>query len=196
MRRILSGLAKSVGLSFLIGCSAISIAQAAPPPEAFGELPLSFDADISPDGKHIAVIVNLEGTYFAATRVTADTRAKMEVISLGEDLRPRYIKWVNNERYVVSVEKSEMYRSTPYTVTHLYTKSLGNDDGRLVLNDKNIFRQFNDRVVDWLEDDPEHILMSFSKAEFYPYPDIHKVNVSNGRSRRVQRSKTGIQRLG
>ncbi|MEP3655303.1 MAG: alpha/beta fold hydrolase [Litorimonas sp.] len=192
MRRILSKLAKSVGLSFLIGCSAISIAQAAPPPEAFGELPLGFDADLSPDGKYLAIIVNLGGTYFAATRLTADPRAKMEVISLGKELRPRYIKWVNNERFVVAVEKSDSHRGTPFTVTHLYTRSLGEDKGRFVLKPK-IFRQFNDRVVDWLEDDPEHILMAFSKQEFYPYPDIHKVNVATGRSKRIERSKTGIE---
>lgn len=169
-----------------------SIVHAAPPPDAFGELPLGYDADISPDGKHIAIIVNVEGIYYAITRVTADTRGKMEAISLGEDLRPRYVKWVNNERFIVSIEKSEKFRSTPYTVTHLYTKSLGNDDGRFVLK-SDFFRQFNDRVVDWLEDDPEHILMAFSKQESYPYPDIFKVNVATGRSKRVERSKTGIE---
>lgn len=192
MKTILCGLAKIVGLSLAVGFSSIGAANAAPPPEAFGELPLSFDADISPDGKYLAVIVNLEGVYYAATRLTNDARAKMDVISLGKDLRPRYIKWVNNERFVVSVEKSEKFRSTPFTVTHLYTKSINNDDGRIVLKPK-IFRQYNDRVVDWLEDDPEHILMAFSKQEFYPYPDIFKVNVATGRSTRLERSKTGIE---
>jgi len=192
MKKILRGLAKSVGLSLLLGCSTASLAHAAPPPKAFGELPLSFDADISPDGEHIAVIVNIKGVYYAATRLTNDTRSKMEVISLGTDLRPRYIKWVNNQRFVVAVEKSESHRGTPFTVTHLYTKSLGEDEGRFVLKPR-IFRQFNDRVVDWLEDDPDHILMAFSKEEFHPYPDIHKVNVATGRAKRVQRSMTGIE---
>ena len=193
MGSLLGGLAKTVGLSLAIGFGAVSTAYSAPPPEAFGELPLAFDADISPDGKHLAVIVNLEGTYYAATRLTADSRAKMEVVSLGEDLRPRYIKWVNNERFVVSVEKSEKFRSTPFTVTHLYTKSVGQDDGRFVLKNPDIFRQYNDRVVDWLEDDPDHILMAYSKQEFHPYPDIFKVNVATGRSKRLERSKTGIE---
>lgn len=192
MKKILRGLVKRVGISFVIGCSAASIVHAAPPPEAFGELPLSFDADISPDGKHIAIIVNVKGTYYAATRLTGDNTSKMQSISLGEGLRPRYIKWINNDRYVVAVEKSETFRNTPFTVTHLYTKSLGKDDGRFVLKPK-IFRQFNDRVVDWLEDDPDHILMSFSEAEFEPYPDIFKVNVATGRKNRVKRASTGIE---
>ena len=192
MKRILRGLAKQVGLSLVLGCSLAFTANAAPPPEAFGELPMSFDADIAPDGKHIAIIVNIEGTYYAATRLTTDPKSKMEVISLGDDLRPRYIKWVNNERFVVAVETSKTHRNTPYTMTHLYTKSLGKDDGRLVLK-PDFFRQFNDRVVDWLEDDPDHILMAFSKAEFYPYPDIHKVAVATGRSKRLKRAITGVE---
>ena len=191
-RGLLRKVAKCAGLSLMMGCFPVAASYAAPPPEAFGELPLSFDADISPDGNHLAVIVNVDGTYFAATRFLGETNAKMQALALGKDLRPRYIKWINNERYVVSVEKSETYRNTPFTVTHLYTKSLGQDDGRFVLK-SDVFRQFNDRVIDWLEDDPDHILMAFSKVSFDPYPDIYEVNVATGRSRRVKRAISGIE---
>ena len=186
------GLMKQIGLSLAIGSSLAFTANAAPSPEAFGELPMSFDADIAPDGKHVAIIVNIGGSYYAATRKTDDPKAKLEAVSLGKDLRPRYIKWVNNERFVVAVERSKKYRNTPYTMTHLYTKSLGKDDGRIVLK-PDFFRQFNDRVVDWLEDEPDHILMAFSKAELHPYPDIYKVEVATGRSKRVKRAITGVE---
>ena len=192
MNEFISGFVKSVAVSLAIGCSAVSLSYAAPPPVSFGELPLIFDADISPDGKHIATVVNVKGVYYAASRKTKDNNAKMEVVSLGEDLRPRYIKWVNNERYVVAVEKSEVSRNTPYTVTQLFTKSLGKKDGRLVVRAP-FFRQFNDRVVDWLEDDPDHILMAYSNTEFDPYPDIFKVRVDNGREKQVKRSIKGIE---
>ena len=192
MSRLLRMLTKYVALPLALGGLAAPALHAAPPPKAFGELPLSFDADIAPNGDHIAVIVNVDGTYFAATRDLRKPNAKMKALSLGKGLRPRYIKWVSNERYVVAVEKSETHRNTPFTVTHLYTKSLNEEGGRFVLRPK-IFRQFNDRVVNWLDDDPEHILMAFSKIEFAPYPDIYKVNVATGRSKRVQRSISGIE---
>lgn len=191
MRKVICELIKTAGVSIALATAFFTATYAAPPPEAFGELPVGFDADISPDGKHIAIIVNVDGTYYAATRQTYDSRAKLEVISLG-DLRPRYIKWINNERYVVSVEYSEQYRSTPFTVTHLFTKSLGPEKGKFVLR-SNIFRQFNDRIVDWLEDDPDHILMAFSKEQFNPYPDIYKVEVATGKMRRVRRAFTGVE---
>lgn len=154
-----------------IGLANGSSVYAAPPAKAFGELPIGYDADISPDGEHLAVILNVKGTYYAATRKTKNHVGKMDAISLGKDLRPRYIKWVNNERFVISIEKSEKFRNTPYVSSHLFTKALGEKKGRFMLKSK-IFRQFNDRVVDWLEDDKDHILMAYSKVEFDPYPSV------------------------
>lgn len=171
----------------------LSSANAAPPAKAFGELPLAYDADLSPDGSKFAVIVNAKGTYYVATLPIGGDTADMDVISLGPNLRPRYIKWVNNERYVVAIEKSEKYRGTPFTVTHLFTKSLDEKKPRIVLK-SDIFRQFNDRVVDWLEDDDEHILMAYSKEQFDPYPSIYRVNVATGRDRRVMSGRDGIER--
>lgn len=192
MKTLVRNLIKTVCLPLAVGGMVAPIAQAAPPAKAFGELPLSFDADLSPNGKHIAVIVNVKGVYYAATRLTDDPAGKMQAFSLGPDLRPRYIKWVNNERFVIAVEKSDEFRGTPFTVTQLYTKSLDEEEGRFVLRPK-IFRQFNDRVVDWLEDDPDHILMAFSKAQFEPYPDIYRVEVATGKSRRVKRALNGVE---
>ncbi len=192
MKTFIRSLLKSVCIPLAVGGILAPVANAAPPAKAFGELPLSFDADLSPDGKHIAVIVNVKGMYYAATRQTDDPNGKMDAIPLGKDLKPSYIKWVNNERYVVAIKKSESYRSTPYTIRHLYTKSINEKNGQFVLKPK-IFRQFNDVVVDWLEDDPDHILMAFSKNEFDPYPDIYRVEVATGKSRRVKSSLTGVE---
>lgn len=166
---------------------------AAPPAKAFGELPVAFDADISPDGKQLAMIINIKGEYLVVTRATNDPNAKLQAVGLGEDLRPRFVKWANNERWMVSVEKSESYRSTPFTVRHIFTKSLSEDKPQVLLRPK-IFRQYNDRVLDWLEDDPDHILMQYSKEEFDPYPSIYKVNVNTRRDKRVMSGRTGIER--
>ncbi len=177
------------------GCFTLAVtAHAAPPAKAFGELPVAFDADLSPDGKQLATIINVEGTYYVLTRQIDSDGSKMETVSLGEDWRPRYVKWVNNERYVVSIAKSESNRNTnlPYTVTQLFTDSLSDKQPRLMLK-SNTFRQFNDLVVDWLEDDPDHILMEFSKSGSNIYPSIYKVNVITGKSKLVLNSRTGVQ---
>lgn len=181
------------GVSITAAFANFAPVYAAPPAKAFGELPLGYDADISPDGKHLAIIVNIDGTYHAASTNIAGGDGKMSAVAFGTDVRPKYIKWVNNERYVVSIRKSEQISGgTPFTASYLYTKAIGDDKGRFLIKPK-IFRQFNDRVVDWLEDDPDHILMQYSNVEFETYPDIYKVNVATGKERRVQRLRRGIE---
>ncbi len=181
------------GILGLGGCLTSTVtAHAAPPAKAFGELPVAYDADLSPDGKHLAIIVNVKGTYYVVARPTSGNTVDMDTISLGKDLNPKYVKWINNERYVVSVRKSASYRGLPFTVTHLFTKSLGDKKAKIMLK-SDIFRQYNDRVVDWLEEDPEHILMEYSKAEFDPFPSIYKVNVATGRSVNVLKAREGIE---
>ena len=181
------------GVSFAGVFSSYSVGYAAPPAKAFGELPLAYDADISPDGSQIAVIVNSDGIYYAATRQTNNPNEKLKAVSLGKDLRPRYIKWVNNERFMVSVESTSMDRGTPYTTTHLFTKGLGEKKGKFLITPKDFFRQFNDEVIDWLEDDPDHILMQYSNIAYDPFPDIYKVNVETGKGQRIQKQKVGIE---
>jgi len=179
----------------LFGMLSSASYAAAPPAKAFGELPVSLDADLSPDGKRIGVISNQGGKYFVYTSVIDDLGSKPTVLALGEDIRPEYIRWVNNDRFVVSVVKLESYRDTPFMIGYLYTQDVSGDEkGRLVVKPRNMFRQFNNRVVDWLEDDPDHILMAYSEEEFSAYPDVYKVKVENGRDRRVKSGVNGIER--
>ena len=171
----------------------INSAIAAPPAKAFGELPVGYDAAISPNGEELAIIVNIKGTYGVIAQKLDGSTEKPWYLTLGKDIKPAYVKWVNNHRFVVSVEKSEKYRNTPFTVGFLFTGDLKERKGRLLVEPKDIFRQFNNRVVDWLEDDPEHILMAYSDEEWDAYPDIKKVNVETSRDQLVKRGQTGIE---
>lgn len=171
----------------------IQSAVAAPPAKAFGELPVGYDAAISPNGKELALIVNVKGTYGVITQKIGGSSEKPWFLTLGPNIKPSYVKWVNNHRFVVSVEKSEKHKNTPFTVGYLFTGDINTREGDLVVKSQDLFRQFNNRVVDWLEDDPEHILMAYSDEEFDPYPDIKKVNVATGRDKTIKRGQTGIE---
>jgi len=167
-------------------------AQAAPPPEAFGQLPLAYDAAISPDGKNIAIFYNSKGNYGVYVMPLNGNKKNAEYISLGDGVKPKFLKWVNDTRWVASIKRQEEYKGTPFTASFLYTSDIKIGDGKLVVKPK-IFRQFNDVVVDWLEDDPEHILMAFSGQQFDAYPDIKKVNVATGKAKTVKRGISGIE---
>ena len=183
-------------LSYLAATSVMTMApmvHAAPPAKAFGELPVGYDGAISPDGSQLALIMNVDGAYGIRTQPLKAGGSKPWFLTLGTSLKPRYVKWINNHRFVAGVAQSEKSDNTPYTITFLFTGDIKSRKSRIVITPKDIFRQFNDRVVDWLEDDPEHILMAFSDKENDPYPDIKKVKVSTGKARTVKRGLAGIE---
>lgn len=202
---------KTLAGSLLLGLSSLAItgttsaAHAAPPATAFGELPVAYDADISPDGKRLAVILNTGGSYYVATRETGSADAAIESTSLGQSVKPNYVKWVNDDRYFVSFTKTEELDGVPYSVGYIYTRDVNEKKGRILLTPK-FFRQANNTVVNWLDDDPDHVLMSYieidrssagsnlkrtSKAE---WPAVYKVKVKNGKGKLVERSQEYITR--
>ena len=205
MKNFLLNLIITAGVGGIFGFASMPVAYAAPPAKAFGELPLAYDADLSPDGKRLAVILNSNGQYFVATRDTGSGATELKGTALGRNVRPLYVKWVNDDRYFVSFLKMEETDGIPYSVGYIYTRDLGEKEGRILLK-PNFFRQFNNTIVNWLEDDPDHVLMSyitidrtvtgtsFNKASKAEWPGVYKVKVKNGKGKLIERSQEFITR--
>lgn len=201
----------SFAVSLMLGASVLGAfglpqeAYAAPPAKAFGELPVAYDADISPDGKHLAMIVNRGGQYFVTTREARASAGSPAGVSLGQSATPNYVKWVNDDRYFVSFTKTEESDGIPYSVGYIYTHDVKENKGRILLTPK-FFRQFNNVIVNWLDDDPDHVLMSYvdvdrsaagsnlKKASKADWPGVYKVKVKNGKGKLVERSQEYITR--
>ena len=205
MKKFTRALMITAGVS-LTGVLAMStVAFAAPPAQAFGELPVAYDADLSPDGKRLAIIINSNGQYYVGTRETGAAADKLNATGLGTNVRPEYVRWVNNERYFVSFQKSEELDGIPYSVGSIYTRDVTEKEGRILLK-PNFFRQWNNRIVNWLDDDPDYVLMSYleldrrapgvgiKKASKVEWPGVYKVNVKNGKGKPVGRSQEYITR--
>jgi len=160
-------------------------AYAAPPAKAFGQLPMAYDAAISPNGEKLAAVVNIGGSYAVVVRDVVSSGNKPKVTPLGEGITPNYVKWINNKRWSVSISRQEEFRNTPFKMSFLFSEDMSNGENGLIVRPKNMFRQFNDRVIDWLEDDPDHILMSYSDIEWDAYPDIKKGQCEYGTSQNI-----------
>ena len=177
---------------FAFGCSSTIFAKA-PPPESFGTLPAIYDAAISPNGTEYASIANFKGQYIVNIGSLTGQKGKLRVIGLGKGVKPAYLKWVNNNRVIVSLWQSEVTRGVPFRVGYLYTLDTQTMKGKILVKSKGVFRQFNNIVVDWLEDDPDYILMSFDLDSNNQRPSLRKVNVETGRSTTVKGALTGVQ---
>jgi dipeptidyl aminopeptidase/acylaminoacyl peptidase len=176
----------------LLGTIFATPAAAAPPAEAFGILPDVYDAAISPDGTQIAMIMNFRGEYGVRVLTLGAEGEKLRAILLGEGVKPNWVKWANEDRVLVGLWQSEKVRSTPITMSFIYTLDTKSMSGKILVQSNEILRQNNADVIDFLEDDPDHILMAFSD-ENQALNDVHQVNVNTGRYRMVQRSRSGVQ---
>ena len=200
MRKFLLAIFANIFLGILTAGAAL----ANPSAKAFGTMPAIHDAAISPDGKLIAAYVNVEGNYNLGVFYIDGSGQKPFAAALGKGIKPEWIRWANNETVLASIWQSHKSGSTPYTTGHIYKLDVESKKGFILVDannassvgsriqGKSFFRQYNNDVIDFLADDPDHILMSFSD-EFVTAPDVQKVNVRTGNYRRVRRGSERIQ---
>lgn len=185
-------------------------ATAAPvPAESFGELPAIYNAALSPDATEIAAVINYQGKYLIRITDLENLSAEPRLVALGDGVKPGYIKWANNGRVLLSFWQSEEFYGTPIRTGYLFTLDTESLKGKILvdprkdgvsksgtrLGSSSIFRQFNNVVVDLLEDDPDHILMSYSNDDNNNLmPDLRRVHVETGKSVVVKNGTSGIQR--
>ena len=174
------------------------------PVEAYAQLPGVLDSAISPDGKAVASIVESGGQYVVSISEVGPSTGKPKATGLGEGVIPLWVKWANNDRLLVSVQQTHLRNnSLIYNTGHIYTLKRDMSDASILIKQgrsKRIgsklgtnatMRQFNNIVVDFLANDPDHILMAFSDDNAYA-PDVQKVNVATGKYEKVQ---NGIERI-
>ena len=168
---------------------------AAPEPAAFGVLPKVHDAAISPNGLETAAIMNLGGVWIVRVFPTTGLTEEFRAVRLANGVKPHYIKWVSNDRVIVKVWNSEELKGKPFTTGFLFSIDTKVMKAHMVVRPKNkVFRQYNGNVVDWLENDPNHILMSFDEYSNNESPEVKRVNITKTNSySTIQRGSADIQ---
>jgi dipeptidyl aminopeptidase/acylaminoacyl peptidase len=181
-----------LGAALICGALIDQPACAAPPPvEAFGSLPAAEKAQISPDGKHLAVIKPING------------REKVVFIDLTKPEAPPYIVgmdgglagevyWKSNDRAICVFHATLGYKHlkgfTAYS--RALSVTLSNQTAVLLMNNAPYFR-LNDNgadIVDFSPDDPDHVYMD--EADRWDREvtlDLYKVDLGTGRAEHVFR---------
>lgn len=169
------------------------------PTEAFARLPLVEDVALSPDGQRYAALVNSgNGTYLATRETRGGTPLKTLFQTDNKQFQFGWIGWANNERLLVSLR----YPSERNWVDSVETRLLsmrrdGTDVRNLVrrpaFGEQVRVAQFQDQVVDWMPDDPQHILLQINDDN-EPLPSVFRVDVETGRRTKVQGARAGVYR--
>ncbi|RAK67298.1 S9 family peptidase [Phenylobacterium kunshanense] len=186
--------------------SVLRAATEGPRPPTIDELlaePHLRDAAISPDGEQLAILRTQPGgdgktTAYVTLSRMADLSAPPAVVKLGEQ-KAQQVEWANNERLLIWITFDADDRGRPYGVV-FYGTFVPIPVRRVVsvdLEGKNPVVMFSgtpavlrrgfdaSRVVDFVKDDPRHILMQAWNESRGAYA-LYRVDVYTGEAELVE----------
>lgn len=173
------------------------------PITAFSQLPQFKTPKLSPQGNRLAYVYNTEGKEPLSVLSTLDlTNGKRYLLlaSDNEKVKINWFNWANEKTLLLSARYESKRHNLRYYETRMYAMdfdSEGKEPRNLIKPRKRGFdtrhnAQFQDNIIDWLRDDPDHILMAIDIDEPY-LPSVYKVNVNNGKMSRVIKGKREIR---
>jgi dienelactone hydrolase len=191
----------------LIAAAGLANAQTTPiekppaplPLSAFANLPLVADVELTPDGQRYAALMNTGGYTVLVTRELVGGGPIRPLLKTdNKEFRFAWLKWASNDRLVVSVHYPSQRGWTQFGETRLF--SLKPDGTGLVnLVRRSAFRyagrpaQFQDRVIDWLPEDGQHVLLQLDDDDSR-LPSVFRVHLETGRRIIVHPGRGGIDR--
>lgn len=206
--RLLAGL-----LSVLLVIHCVPALAALPPrlpASAFGALPFMQQVEISPDGRYIAaLVVGSNQRYDVVIYDLAQLGKVPPFRAPSGDWDVNWIRWKSGNRLLVSMRKA-YFRSAPGSAvdvleTRLWAMNADGSDLKRLVQRKSRAKsswaesfggqgivQVGDRVVDFLPDDPRHVLMAFN-AEDPSQPRLYRVEIYKDQQVQVEPGRTNIQ---
>jgi dipeptidyl aminopeptidase/acylaminoacyl peptidase len=184
-------------LFFWVAGSAHAVDSAPLPLEAFASLPHESQVVLSPSGAMVANVVNEDGYSDVVVRAAGASAPPRSV--LGTDNREHHINWIewaNEDRLLVSIRQTT-HRGDGHYIEHQLFSVAADGSGHFnLIKPPRHFRhvpQIQDVVVDWLAEDPEHVLIALD-LNVQGEPEVFRVDVNDGERKLVQRRRTGAQR--
>lgn len=169
-------------------CVALPAARAATPPvEAYAGLPQLADIEISPNGTLLAARVAIDNEYRLAVLQQLNGQYQI-VYLLSEDagFSTKWFYWANDETLLISFGFVKERRHDVETQERrLYALRMTDKELLPLFRQRRGERplQFQDRIVSFLPDDPDHILVQYNRDD-PSKPDVYRITV-NERSRHV-----------
>lgn len=166
------------------------------PVKAFFGNPEFSDPQLSPDGKHIAMLVSRGDTLLVAVRATEGGELKLIGRISEPQIRPRWLHWANNTRLLISLQmrdsrtvgfRARRHRLFGIDMDSKNARLLGVTQSKDGLEEWGV--QFEDEILHWPLHDPDHVLILYRDQEF---PSARLVDVSYGRLSVAMPSRVGV----
>lgn len=183
-------------LVFVLGLAPVYAESGSAPPSTavFASLPRIESIQLSPSGRHLAVLRHHEGKAYLDTQTVTGQDAHRVVTTDNQEYVITWFRWVNDERLLVSIR----FASTRDTIDSIETRLMAvNRDGTQQIPNlfkqgpflstvgKKHFPQLQDRIVGTIPGDPRHVLIALDLERPHS-PDVYKVDIYSGERQLVQ----------
>ncbi len=168
--------------------------------EMFARLPFVKDVQISPNGKKIAYLRDMDGKYVVVSQILGDTNAKPNVFGMKE-AKIRSFTWANDERIILKLTMPYNSKADFEVFTMHRMGILNVPDNKIIWSFKGPKFDYNigaPKLVNKLAGDNEHVLMSYYYTGAATnlkagdlYHAVYKVNLANGDREKLYSSKSG-----
>ncbi len=151
--------------------------------EAFGRLPEMWDVRPSPDGSEVSMLHMLDKEDMPVALVMDRSGGTQGVVASKKDkFDLDWCAWANSSRLLCGAHGIAGTGSKLYSETRLLAVDSDGTARKVMLQDrlqrKGQFGQFQDEVIDWLPDDPQHVLISLPSTTG---TGVARVDISTGR---------------
>ncbi|MEO7386652.1 MAG: S9 family peptidase, partial [Gammaproteobacteria bacterium] len=209
---LLSGLLSGLLFGLLASPWMLALGAVSPrlPVSTFGALPFMAQAEISPDGRYVAaLVVGSNRRYDVVVYELAQLGKVAPFRAPAGDWDVNWIHWKSANRLLVSTRKP-FFRAQPgqnadVIETRLWAMNADGSELKRLVQPKSAPKsssaesiggqrmvQIADRVVDFLSDDPRHVLMAFN-AEDPSRPRLYQVDIFNDKQVQIEPANTNIQ---
>ncbi|MEL7312764.1 MAG: prolyl oligopeptidase family serine peptidase [Pseudomonadota bacterium] len=171
----------------------------APPADAYAHLPEFTDLEIAPGGRYLAARVNVRNVYRLVV-LDLSTQPMSVAYGMSEDdkYHAAWFEWASEDRLLISigfVGNRGFGGQTETQERRLFSVKMGDGDLVPLFRPKRdeVPLQFQDDIVSFLHDDPDHILVQYSRTD-PSEPLVYQVNVAGmQRHRRIERPRRTVR---
>ena len=172
----------------------------------FSSLPSYTDAQISPDGTKISVVLKINEKRSLAF-FNAKDLSLLNVVNLTRNEQVGNYYWANNERVIISIAYEVGSLEVPVGRGELFAVNFDSSKPnylfgmrkRVSSSNKTAIDKFSGAyILDLLDDDPKHILVQaseFAKYSAGAFSTVLRINIYNGQQKSLGKSPLGGARL-
>ncbi|MBO1254565.1 S9 family peptidase [Alteromonas sp. 5E99-2] len=166
----------------------------------YSRLPKFTDVHLSPSGDSVAFVQNFLQPEIALLQVFNIRSGKtVDLLKTdNENIKINWFHWANEETLIVSALFSMERNGVNTYETRLLATDITTKKSRLIVkqsrlsNKTGVRSQFQDQVIDFLPEDPEHILIALDSDVLHE-PSVFKLNINTGKQKRIEKGKLRIR---